>query len=96
MTATEMSEAVGGVSIGRNFMDFGLVEKDGCPEGVVKGPAEKGFCFWDWLVVRKGVSSSQKDKLMKMLPYETDKTTKKIVSAETLETFDGSLEIKET
>lgn len=91
MTASELSDSVGGVFIGRNLQEFGLKEKDKDLEGFVKGPAEKGFCLWDWLEVWKGVSLSQKDKLMKMLPYEGDRTTKKIVSTETLESFDESL-----
>ena len=51
MTASELSDSVGGVFIGRNLQEFGLKEKDKDLEGFVKGPAEKGFCLWDWLEV---------------------------------------------
>ncbi len=49
---------------------------------------EVGFCLDDWLKKSKQVSDGFKDSLFKLLPYENDKTTKKMFSLETLETLD--------
>lgn len=53
-----------------------------------KGPMDEGFRLADWLLRSWYDSDGFKESFLKLLPYDNDKTIKKMASLETLETLD--------
>ena len=96
MVASEISQSVEVVSGSILDDDFLDQKKEGLDREDLVGPLENGFSFERWILAREEIILDKRKQLKKMLPFQGEKTTKKISSLETLETLEDDPRVRET
>ena len=96
MVASEIGQSVEVVSGSILDDDFLNQKKEGIDKEDLVGPLENGFSFERWILAREEIILEKRKQLKKMLPFQGEKTTKKISSLDTLETLEDGPRVRET